>query len=335
MLGGMKERNEILRNPLLWFVKAVGMGFLTSSPVALVLYGWAPRRILIFGGIGALFCVVMWAGGVLSGPWIYRSDSRLSPTRFALRAQLRWLLVYGALLGFVVLVLQALLGINMVRNLRDLAFTGMLGYLISSVILGFKLTAMVAEKSRELEAAHTRATLLALRAQLSPHTLFNGLNTVAALIPEEPRKAEAVVEGLSRLLRRILEALERETWTLAEEFDLLRDLLELEQARFGERLTVALHLEEDEASRAVPPLVLLPLVENALKHGFRPKVGPCHLEVRTEGNRVWVMDDGVGRAPDAPEGLGLRTVRTRLEAHGGTLSWMERPQGTAVEVAWP
>lgn len=331
----MQERDDILRHPLRWLLRAAATGFAVSAPVGLAIYGFHLHRVLVFGAIGAIFCVLMWGGGVLTGAWVFQKSPGLRPTRFALRAQFRWFLVYSALLGVAVLVIQLLLGISLVRNLQDLAFTAMIGYLISSLVLGFKLTAMVAQKSQELEASHTRATLLALRAQLSPHTLFNGLNTVAALITEDPARAEAVVEGLSRLLRRILEALERETWTLAEEFDLLRDLLALEQARFGARLTVDMHLAEGEGTRPVPPLVLLPLVENALKHGFRPKVGPCHLEVRAEGNRVLVADDGVGRAPDAPEGLGLRTVRTRLEAHGGTLRWREQSLGTTVEVAWP
>ncbi len=330
----MRERNEILQRPLRWLLKALGSGVLLSAPVAFGIYGASLPRILVFVTIASIFSLVMWAGGALIGPWIFKAQPHLSPVGYAFRAHGLWLLAYVGLLAVSVFLIRILLGLNLARNLQDLAFTAMIGYLISSVILGFKLTETVARTSRELEAAHARATLLALRAQLSPHTLFNGLNTVAALIPVDPAQAEAVVEGLSRLLRRILNALEREVWTLQEEFDLLKDLLELEQARFGERLQVTLTLGPEDQDRPVPPLLLLPLVENSLKHGFRPKIGTCRLSVTVDGPRITVTDDGVGRTPEAPEGVGLRTVRQRLEAHGGTLRWREVPTGAQVEVMW-
>mgnify|MGYP001489719989 CR=1 FL=1 len=330
----MSQGQEILRTPLRWFLKASASGALLCVPIAYGLYGAQPERILTFVLIGVIFSVVMWGGGTLAGAWIFRERPHLTPVRYALLAQVRWFLLYLVLFLTAFGLIRLILGINIARDLKDLVFSAMTGYLISSVILGFTLTASVAQKGRELEAARSRATLLALRAQLSPHTLFNGLNTVAALIPEEPRKAEAVVEGLSRLLRRILEALDREQWSLAEEFELLRDLLSLEQARFGDRLAVVLELAEGERDRTVPPLVLLPLVENSLKHGFRPKVGDCRLEVRAEAGRVVVRDDGVGRDPEASEGVGLRTVRQRVEAGGGRLRWLDGAPGTALEVAW-
>jgi signal transduction histidine kinase len=96
-----------------------------------------------------------------------------------------------------------------------------------------------------------------------------------------------------------------------------------------------LELHPDEAERVVPPLLLLPLVENALKHAFRPKPGPCALRVEARSGRLQVIDDGVGRAEDAPDGVGLRTVRQRLEAMGATFQWLEVAQGCAVEITWP
>jgi signal transduction histidine kinase len=77
---------------------------------------------------------------------------------------------------------------------------------------------------------------------------------------------------------------------------------------------------------------LLPLVENALKHGFRPKVGQCHLKIEAAGGWIRIADDGVGCTADAPEGVGIRTVRERLEASGGSLLWPEVDQGCTVEV---
>ncbi len=158
---------------------------------------------------------------------------------------------------------------------------------------------------------------------------------VAALIPEEPARAEEATLRLSGLLRRILAALEQPLWTLQEEFSLLEDLLALESLRFEGRLSFNLDLEPAMASIPVPPLLLLPLVENSLKHGFRPKVGSCTLRVGAKGGRVLVRDDGAGRDPVAPDGVGLRTVKERLDAHGGGLRWMEAAEGCTVEVRLP
>lgn len=137
---------------------------------------------------------------------------------------------------------------------------------------------------------------------------------------------------LSALLRRILGALERPEWSLREEFQLLEHLLRLEELRFGERLSFDLRLAPAMAETSVQPLLLLPLVENALKHGFRPKVGSCHLRVEAAEGSIQVEDNGVGRAPGSPEGLGIRTVRERLQASGGSLHWPETRQGCVVEV---
>lgn len=321
-----------LRTPLRWFIAAATFGFLGTMPVGLIFWRNTPTQLMLSCLVGSLFSVVMWGGGAILGPWMYEGRPGLSPTRYALLSQAKWLAIYTGLLGLAMGMVRLVLGLNMAANLVTLLSNALVGYLISSVILGTILTAKMAEKAQELERVRAQAAFLALKAQLSPHTLFNGLNTVAALIPEDPRAAEAVVEGLSRLLRRILEALERDTWTAAEEFDLLQALLDLEQARFGERLQATLDLPADLAERPLPPLLLLPLVENSLKHGFRTKVGPCRISVTATPGTIRIEDDGVGRDPGAPEGVGLRTVRQRLEALGGALTWPEVAQGCAVEV---
>jgi len=324
------------RTPLRWLGAAVVFGFLATMPVALIFWHNTPRQLVMSGLVGSLFSTVMWGGGAILGPWMFQGRPGLSPTRYALLSQAKWLALYTGLLALAMGLVRLLLGLDMAANVATLLSNALVGYLISSVILGIILTAKMAEKAQELERVRAQAAFLALKAQLSPHTLFNGLNTVAALIPEDPRTAEAVVEGLSRLLRRILEALERETWTAAEEFDLLQALLDLEQARFGDRLQATLDLPAALADRPLPPLLLLPLVENSLKHGFRTKVGPCRITVRATPGAIRIEDDGVGRDPEAPEGVGLRTVRQRVEALGGSLAWPQVAHGCAVEVSpWP
>lgn len=326
--------NPILVNPLLWLFKAVAVGFLSSTPVGWMLMEQNPSRTLLFGLIGSVFCVVMWGGSEFLHPWLYRINPRHSPLRSALLAQLRWMLTYTALLGLAFALVRVLFGLNIASTFRGALTSALIGYLISSVIVSFFQMKHLVETTRELEQAKARAGFLALRAQLSPHTLFNALNTIAALIPDSPKAAEGTVEGLSRLLRSILKALEREQWTLREEFQLLKELLDLEKARFGERLQFELNLSEAEGERRVPPLILLPLVENSLKHGFRSKVGTCHLTLEGADGAVHITDDGVGRVADVPDGVGLRTVRERLEAFGGRLTWPAAKQGCRVEVRW-
>jgi two-component system LytT family sensor kinase len=241
-------------------------------------------------------------------------------------------LVYLALVAVSILVVRVLFGINSIENRENAFFTVFIGLVISGPIVNLRAISRMVAAARELEQARAQASFLVLKAQLSPHTLFNALNTIAALIPENPRAAEQAVERLAALLRRILAALERERWSLEEEFQLLRDLLEIQYARFGERLTFALELPASEEEWTLPPLLLLPLVENSLKHGFGAKVGACHLTVRVKDGVIQIQDDGLGRDDRAPEGVGVRTVRQRVEALGGRLTWPPVPTGCLVEV---
>jgi len=329
----MHEASEFPCLNLRWFFLTIVIGFLGGVLIGILYYSnpFSVKSILLSGVIGIVFSVVMWAGSVLGWRAISKLPRTGTPTWIALRSYLLW----GV--GFVLSILLAggiiklLLGIN-IFNRHSLFLGSMLGLAISGLIMGYQFLKSEVSLSRELTLAQARAQSLALRAQLSPHTLFNSLNTIAALIPDQPKGAEEAVQHLSRLLRRILSALEQEHWTLADEFALLQDLLQMERLRFGERMNYVLEIEEEEGARSVPPLILLPLVENSLKHGFRPKVGPCSLEVCAEAGRVRITDDGVGRPPSAEEGVGLRNVRQRLEAQGGSLHWLDTVQGCSVEV---
>lgn len=320
---------------LRWLPKALALGLLPAGLMGFLMgqgrweYVWGSAL------IGLIFTFVMWPGFHLTSGWVHQRNPNRSPGREALLSQLRWMLVYALLLAVATALVRLLVGLSLWKNPTSFMIASLMGLLISSVITGYHTTRNLVTTVRDLERARAQAGFLALEAQLSPHTLFNALNTIAALIPEAPAKAEEATEHLARLLRQVMAALERDSWTLAEEFALLQELLALEQLRFGARLRFTLELDSEEAERLVPPLLLLPLVENALKHAFRPKPGPCALRVEARGGRIRVVDDGVGRADDAPDGVGLRTVRQRLEAMGATFRWLEVAQGCAVEIAWP
>jgi len=182
------------------------------------------------------------------------------------------------------------------------------------------------QQLREARWQHllTEAELKALRAQVNPHFLFNTLNTIADLIGAEPEKAEAMTERLAEVFRYVLARSEGHLISVREEFDFLRTYLEIEQARFGEWLQVEMMMDASVAAALIPPLILQPLVENAIKHGLAPKFAGGSLRIRALDDaaclRLTVEDDGVGwRAPDPPlssglpHGVGLRNVTERLQ----------------------
>jgi sensor histidine kinase YesM len=290
---------------------------------------WDPLRSAL---VGVIFCLVMWGGFDLLHTPFERIPAHWPPARIGLFAALWMLLLYCLLLGLSVGLVRLATGINLMQSRFVLILTGMAGLAVTGVITTKETVEHQVHVQRDLAQAEARASFLGLQAQLQPHTLFNALNTIAALIPEDPRRAEEATERLSSLLRRILGALEHPIWSLREEFQLLEQLLRLEELRFGERLTYTLNLAPAMDESSIQPLLLLPLVENALKHGFRPKVGPCHLQVEAAEGRIRIQDDGVGRPTHAAEGLGVRTVRERLLASGGSLHWPEVAEGCAVEV---
>lgn len=332
------QNSLLIRHPFRWFLKAATVGFVSVGLLGMVLSWGEPRWLygtLWHGLLGVLFSLILWGGFELAWPFLSRCRPDWSPRKAAVVIQGRSLALYAALWTLCILAVKPIFGLDMTRNPTSLVISYLAGLLMTSLVMGIHVFSDVVAATRDLEQARARASFLALESQLSPHTLFNALNTVAALIPEDPRAAEAAVERLSRFLRSTLKALELERWPLAEELHLVEHLLELERARFGDRLQYVVELAPGEGERPIPPLLVLPLVENSLKHGFRPKVGPCRLEIRAEGSRLTIQDDGVGRPAEAPEGVGLRTVRERLEAVGGRLSWPVCDTGTCVELRLP
>jgi two-component system sensor histidine kinase AlgZ len=127
-------------------------------------------------------------------------------------------------------------------------------------------------RSRALSPALTEARLQALQARIRPHFLFNSLNAVLSLIREEPKRAEAALEDLADLFR-VLMADNRKLSTLEQEVELTRQYLDIEKLRLGERLRVDWHTDNMPGEALIPPLVLQPLVENAVYHGIEPSAG--------------------------------------------------------------
>ena len=167
-----------------------------------------------------------------------------------------------------------------------------------------------------LERAWSAARLATLRAQLSPHTLFNLLHTIRGQIGWDPQKAQAMVVQLGDLLRRLLNAGERDFSRLSDELHFVYSYLELQKQRFPDRLTMELPAVEVLASAWVPSLILQPLVENAVVHGLSGHEGAVTIRIEIEGNdqqlTVRIVNTLMPSRLSGREGVGLRNVRERL-----------------------
>ncbi len=172
-----------------------------------------------------------------------------------------------------------------------------------------------------LERVWTTARLTALRMQLSPHTLFNLLHTIRGQINPEPEIARSMVVQLADLLRRLLSAGERDFSLLSEEISFVRMYLELQQQRFGDRLTVSLPDSDAQPALWVPSLILQPLVENAVLHGLAGHDGPVEirLELYPSPDKLVmrILNTTATLAVAAGEGIGLSNVRERLAVQFG------------------
>lgn len=167
-----------------------------------------------------------------------------------------------------------------------------------------------------LEAQLADARLQTLRTQLQPHFLFNALNTISVLMHENVDEADRILLQLATLLRCSLDSTEAHEVTLGEEIDLLENYLEIEQARFGGRLSYRILVPDQVREARVPNLILQPLVENALRHGLATRAGPGRVEIEAarhgDSLRLRVADDGRGLLPTATERVGLANTRARL-----------------------
>lgn len=207
-----------------------------------------------------------------------------------------------------------------------LVTVGLATYAIS--VLGYALLLALEERQREalrLEEAGRLAKdaeLRALKFQLNPHFLFNALNSISALTSSSPARAREMCVRLGDFLRRTLALGDRRVVPLGEELELVEQYLDLEAVRFEGRLRVELDVDETCRAVPVPPLILQPLVENAVKHGLGSLLGPMDLvlRVRRDGERVFVDVENTydESAPARPGGrVGLDNTAARLERHYG------------------
>ena len=209
--------------------------------------------------------------------------------------------------------------------------------------LGERRRLAVWASRREVEALRTERDaadlrLAVLQAQVEPHFLFNTLASVRSLVATDPARAAATIDALCDYLRSTLPSFRepgREDATLGKQIDICRRYLELMNVRMDGRVTIAIDAPETVRALAFPPLTLISLVENAVKHGIEPKPGPgtiaIHAGVENDVLRVSVEDDGAGlTVGETSHGLGLANVRGQLRNRFGedaTLDIAARAEG--------
>ncbi len=250
------------------------------------------------------------------------------------------LFVCSRIFGFVVQATTAWITVGMM-------FVGFLVIHSAGYALHFYRELRQKERVEEqLRALTTQAELKALKAQINPHFLFNTLNTIAQLIHADPAQAEATVERLAEMFRYVLAGSQRRLVPLEEELAFVDDYLAIEQARFGERLSVTREVATEALNVPVPSLILQPLVENAVRHG-QGAGGSVELiiGVRRQGDEVVIAiaDQGPGMSEGVWEcgggGHGLRNVDERLRKTYGEGYGLEaadnEPRGAVVTVRIP
>lgn len=215
------------------------------------------------------------------------------------------------------------------------------GFIIYWMILGvfysFEYYQQVQQqkiKAVRLESQLATAELTALKMQLNPHFLFNTLHAISSLIDSKGKDAQNMLVRLSDFLRQTLDSEGQQNVSVEKELSFLKGYLEIEQIRFGNRLSVEYNISKTLLDKLIPTLILQPLVENAIKHGIAPNSGQGKIEIAViEKNmqmEISVCDNGKGIGQDIVENVGLNNTRKRLEQVYGDaaeLKYYNREQG--------
>ncbi|HEU0202758.1 MAG TPA: histidine kinase [Burkholderiaceae bacterium] len=352
------SKTERWRALLAVFVRRLQIGFVMAAVIAALLSLALERNYLITLVYSLCVTYACWwlidGGRRLLARWVWRRQ----PDHPAARAQwpgwgwmFLWIAVAGPLGYELGIALGNLLTGYEQRALGLVATNPRAAAIILVVTLiastGFTLwlfaRARLAESETRAESAQRVATenqLKLLESQLEPHMLFNTLANLRVLIGIDPPRAQVMLDHLIAFLRATLNASRAGVHPLAAEFERVDDYLALLALRMGPRLTVQLDLPAGLRDVSVPPLLLQPLVENAIKHGLEPSVAGGRIEVvaRAEGDRLRlsVRDTGVGMAaaigtaPTSGTRFGLAQVRERLAAvYGARAMFSIAPAGDA------
>lgn len=314
--------------------------------------GLATRQLLVSFVTGLAISGTIYVLYRLDRAFLHPRLEKLSRDWVHLSLELTFLLVEHILGGLLALLAcSRLFGLRVVPSAAWMALAGMVVAvpLVHGTDMALRFYRQLKERERQeeqLRALATEAELTALKAQINPHFLFNTLNTIAELVHSDSARAETTIERLAEMFRYVLAGSERELVPLEEELAFVDGYLEIERARFGERLRVTREVAPEALDVAVPSLILQPLVENAVRHG-REGDGSIDLALRVGLVADEVIITIADRGPGMPApsklgeatGHGLRNVDERLRKTYGATHGLEiaknEPQGTVVAIRIP
>ncbi|MFN3326509.1 MAG: histidine kinase [Bryobacteraceae bacterium] len=281
------------------------------------------------------------------------------------RFPLNWLILLGALgligvagtlLALVILTYAGLFTPSVFWQIFRIAIrtTLLIAFVVGIAVTLYEVqryrlaSATLALRTRELERERAlklaaEARLASLESRIHPHFLFNTINSISALIREDPGRAERMLERMAALLRFSLDSQHRPLAQVAVELKIARDYLEVERARFGDRLRYSISAEPEAERCLLPALAVQTLVENSVKYAVSPRRSGATIRVSArrcgEALEVEVWDDGPGFTREAAaDGHGIETLESRLAAlFGGQalLAIESKEQGTAVRLRLP
>ncbi len=322
---------------------------LVGTGIALLYSLPAPHRIATSMAYALPITFACWffidGGRLIAARWVHRRDDCADP-QWPGWPWMAAIIVIGTVLGFT--LGQAIGSVITGQDMPSLLFGGpqrALTLLLMSMVPGVIATWVFYTRSRladtearaqQAQRQAAEAQLKLLESQLEPHMLFNTLANLRVLIALDPPRAQAMLDRLIAFLRATLDASRTGRHALSAEYTRLADYLALMQVRMGERLHTRLDLPDGLAGVAVPPLLLQPLVENAIRHGLEPAVAGGRIEVGAlrDGDvlELRVRDTGVGLDRPAGDGtrFGLQQVRERLATlYGERASLVLQPAGDA------
>jgi two-component system, LytTR family, sensor histidine kinase AlgZ len=293
------------------------------------LAAWFPTRAAPLARTSLIKLVLthVFAAVVLSGVWLmlFQSSARLHDS------------LRGGTAGTAVVAQRSMV----------LIVTGALLYLLAVafhyVLSGLEEARRIEQREMAVRMLAREAELKALKAQLDPHFLFNALNSISSLCGSSPSSARTLTTLLAEYLRKSLRYGNAESITLSEELELASSYLAIERVRFGDRLQVAQNIDERVRDVRVPPLLLQPLVENAVTHGVAHLLegGTVEIAAERDGDHVRISVENrcdPDRVPHRGEGIGLANTRKRVEAfYGGAarLQVIDEPARFSVGVSIP
>ncbi|MBA5629871.1 histidine kinase [Moheibacter sp. BDHS18] len=247
------------------------------------------KRILILSGLGILYSFLFIFILHLFPILFYESDSDY----------------FRSIFGFFVADFH-----NVIKN-----YLFQIAILFAFEYIGKEREILTKQKDLELELNQTKLQLL--KSQLQPHFLFNSLNSVVAEIDHSPKKAQNMVLNLSDLLRETLDGDFEQPISIKEELILAEKYLSIEKIRYEDQLNYEIKLSEDNENLQIPKLILQPILENAIKHGFKGHNRPILIQIKSEGNSIYVQNNGSILQKNPEFGTGLRNVQERMKIFTG------------------